>query len=152
MWCCPLPDLPLLFACCCCWWPPTVKEQIYPYKLVMQFISSLLLLLLAVAWHGSAFVSRPAFVRIASLQKSGTSLNGLMQPFLLAEAGDGLDADTLQALGEVTELNDALDGALTAANPAVVSGDWFSCRSPPSTLLPPISHWQSSIVPISSLS
>jgi hypothetical protein len=85
----------------------------------MHLISALLFLFLAV--QGSAFVRSPSFVRVASLQKSETSIHGLLQPFLLAEGGDGLDADTLQALGEVTELNDALDGALTAANPAVVS-------------------------------
>ena len=36
--------------------------------------------------------------------------------FVLADGG--LDPDTLQALGEVTELNDALDGAISAGNPA----------------------------------
>ena len=46
-----------------------------------------------------------------------SSLLNIQQPFLLAE---GLDPETLQALGEVTELNDALDSAVKAANPAVV--------------------------------
>ena len=52
-----------------------------------------------------------------SLAASSSLLN-IQQPFLLAE---GLDPETLQALGEITELNDALDSAVKAANPAVVS-------------------------------
>ena len=53
-----------------------------------------------------------------SLAASSSSFLNIQQPFLLAE---GLDPETLQALGEVTELNDALDSAVKAANPAVVS-------------------------------
>lgn len=33
------------------------------------------------------------------------------------QLADGLDADTLGALGDLQELNDALDGAIDAANP-----------------------------------
>ena len=39
------------------------------------------------------------------------------QSLLLAEGG--LDAETLESLGDLQELNEALDGAIDAANPAI---------------------------------
>ena len=86
-----------------------------------------LLLLLALVGVSDAFRAAPLALRRTLLQPSSSSSSpssstrraaaSIQQPFLLSDGG-GLDADTLQALGEVTELNDALDGALTAANPA----------------------------------
>lgn len=40
-----------------------------------------------------------------------------LQSIFLAEGG--LDAETLESLGDLQELNEALDGAIDAANPAV---------------------------------
>lgn len=40
-----------------------------------------------------------------------------MQTFYLSDSG--LDAETLESLGDLRELNEALDGAIDAANPAV---------------------------------
>jgi hypothetical protein len=40
-------------------------------------------------------------------------------PNLSILLADGLDAETLESLGNVQELNDALDSAVQAANPAV---------------------------------
>lgn len=40
-----------------------------------------------------------------------------LQTFFLSDSG--LDAETLESLGDLRELNEALDGAIDAANPAV---------------------------------
>lgn len=99
----------------------------------MLYVSSILnvtilLIVLLLQQNGcEAFVGKSSRLAISFAQKarrptlsvaaSPSSLLNIQQPFLLAE---GLDPETLQALGEVTELNDALDSAVKAANPAVV--------------------------------
>lgn len=77
--------------------------------------------MIAIATGNSFSLSKPSAARILSLSstRASTKLQAFpnLQTFFIAEGG--LDAETLESLGDLQELNDALDGAIDAANPAV---------------------------------
>lgn len=72
--------------------------------------------------HSSLVSWKPSSIRTMSDRKHNlidTKLDAFpnLQSFFLSDSG--LDAETLESLGDLRELNEALDGAIDAANPAV---------------------------------
>lgn len=77
--------------------------------------------MITIATGNSFSLSKQSAPRTLSISSSRTSMKiqafPNLQTFFIAEGG--LDAETLESLGDLQELNDALDGAIDAANPAV---------------------------------
>jgi hypothetical protein len=77
--------------------------------------------MIAIATGNSFSMNKQSTSTILSLSSTRASMKlqafPNLQTFFIAEGG--LDAETLESLGDLQELNDALDGAIDAANPAV---------------------------------